>query len=280
MKILVTGAKGFVGNALAKALVKRVNPTHVLGIDKAWDMPFGSDAATVHLDDEWDVVFHMACSRMGACVDNPRQAYNDNLQTVINVATQTPSARQILASTSSNYHNGFLHRENSVLEPTTIYGASKLAAEDFLELTSKNYRILRFGNVYGPGHDPNDPNPGVIAKFVRLALARQPLPIVHNSTRDYVYIDDIVDGCIKAIHYGENGVYNLGWGIPTSPIYLVGLIEVLLERDVETTFMRPRVIDTVENKTLACNKAAKELFWTPTTTLGAGVKKTIDWQRS
>jgi len=269
VRVVVTGGSGFVGAALVKSLSAT---NQVLSLD------FPYDAAELAYPDV-DIVMHMACLRMASCEQSEYLAYRSNVLTVARQVQRNPDALHILASTSSLYDGGFLRHEDSTIRPSTVYARTKLAAEQLVAST-KNYRILRFGNVYGPGHYPNHKSPDVISTFVYKALVNEPL-LLHNSgddIRDFVYIDDIVSGVCKSVN-GINAIYNLGTGQPTKIHELVGKISELIPytRWRETSERRP--IDTVRVKTLSSVKAQQHFDWKAGWSLRSGLKQTVEWQR-
>lgn len=267
MKALVTGCAGFIGTHLCRRLEK--DGWEVEGLDIAPSKYGIGDASTQRVFGfDPDVVFHLACLRMSDCEFNPGMAYSSNLGTVVNLVDEHPLAQHVLASTSSIYQDGLRLTERSDVHAKTIYGLSKFAAEKFVKHYAPHYTILRFGNVYGPGHDPNHPSPDVISTFID--RARRGLPMIVNdpkAVRDFVHVDDIVEGLIKATGKTPPGVYNLGTGRPVSIGTLAKCITAWRAAYnlpfVSTEEGSARAIDTVKIKTLDSSKAKKCLGWEP-----------------
>src|SRR5439155_22352183 len=115
--------------------------------------------------------------------------------------------------------------ENAELRPDSPYGQSKQAAEGYVALYSRLHGLptvsLRLGNVYGPRQDPLG-EAGVAAIFCG-ALLDGRTPRVFGSgeqTRDYIYVDDVVEGFLAAAASDVNGAYNIGTGVETSVLEL------------------------------------------------------------
>lgn len=114
--------------------------------------------------------------------------------------------------------------ENSKIHPASFYGITKQVQEQMLILASKIKQIdcfvLRYQNVYGPGQSLKNPYTGILSIFTRLALQNNTINIFEDGkeSRDFVYIDDVVDATIKSIYNKNNGQYilNIGSGISTS----------------------------------------------------------------
>ncbi len=137
--------------------------------------------------------------------------------------------------------------------------------------------ILRLGNVYGPRQDPLG-EAGVIAIFCG-KLAASEAPTVYGDgaqTRDYIYVDDVVDAALAAAAGTASGAFNIGTGRETSVLELVELLRDLGgSSDFEPEFAPARPGE-VERIALDCSRAAEELGWNAAVDLRAGLAKTLE----
>lgn len=114
--------------------------------------------------------------------------------------------------------------ESSLIHPSSFYGITKQVQEQMVILASSlkniNAFALRFQNVYGPGQSLKNPYTGILSVFSRLALKNEPINIFEDGkeTRDFVYINDVVDATLKCLKVENAGqrILNVGSGMPTS----------------------------------------------------------------
>jgi UDP-glucose 4-epimerase len=168
--------------------------------------------------------------------------------------------------------------------PVSPYGASKLAGEGYCSSYFKTFEIdtvsLRFGNVYGPGSKHKS---SVVAKFIRLALEGKQVEIYGDGsqTRDFIYIDDLVDAVVKAgTVEGIGGeTYQIAAASETTLNELMDIMKpALKEKGIELNikFGEKRLGDVMRNFS-DTSKAKKQLGWQADTDLRIGMDKTINW---
>jgi len=173
------------------------------------------------------------------------------------------------------------HEEEKDLNPISPYGTSKLTAEKFCQTYSKLYRIpitiLRYFAVFGPRQRPEL----AIHKFTRLMKQGKPLPKFGSgqSARDYTFIDDIIEGTMKAIEKTfDFEIFNLG---NSKPVKLEGLIEILSKR----LGIKPKIdelsdqLGDVPITHADISKGKKFLDWEPETSLEEGIDKFLAWYK-
>jgi len=171
--------------------------------------------------------------------------------------------------------------ETAIEKPISAYGLSKLVGERYLEWFHKtygiSYSIIRPANIYGPRQDPMG-EAGVISIFLGNFLDKKPVVIFGDGydTRDYIYVKDVTNICIKAMHTNLNTTFNVGTGIQTNLLELVNIIEKVTEMKTIRTFESPRPGD-VKHISLDCTKAKNRLEWEPKVVLEKGLKITWDW---
>ena len=194
----------------------------------------------------------------------------------------------VMASSSSVYGNTkeVPFKEDMIVDfAISPYAATKKANEVMTHVYHKLYDIniimLRFFTVYGPKQRPDL----AINKFTRLMLEDKEIPMFGdgNTSRDYTYVDDIVNGIIKSCEYTLNNknvyeILNIGNSSPTSLKEMINTIaEVLnIEPKIKQLPMQPGDV----NRTYAdISKANKLLGYKPNTTFEEGIKKFVEWYR-
>lgn len=167
--------------------------------------------------------------------------------------------------------------------PVSPYGASKLAGEGYCSAYFNTFGIdtvsLRFGNVYGPGSKHKS---SVVAKFIRLALEGKQVEIYGDGsqTRDFIYIDDLVDAVIKAGTVENIGgeTYQIATASETTLNELMKILKPALEHkgiQLDIRYGEKRLGDVMRNFS-DTSKAKKHLGWQAKTLLVSGIEKTTD----
>ncbi|MFT5735167.1 MAG: UDP-glucuronate 4-epimerase [Planctomycetota bacterium] len=198
---------------------------------------------------------------------------------------QRPETRFVFASSSSVYGGNKqvpFSEAGDVHHPVSPYAATKRAGELLCYTHHHLYGIptacLRFFTVFGPRQRPEM----AIHKFVRMALDGEPLPFFGDGTtrRDYTYVDDIIDGVVRALDRCEGyEIYNLGESRTTSLKELVELIGEAtgVEPVLDRQGMQPGdVLVTYAD----VSKAREKLGYDPHTTVAEGLERFVAWYRS
>ena len=228
MKILITGAAGFIGSQLAHKLWQKGE--EVVLIDNFSygkednlifdDVDFNGQVIRMDIRDRdairqlfeqnhFDYVYNIAgIAPLPDCQSNPCDAIDVNLTglvTILECARQTGVCKVIQASTNAMYENEteFPTHEDKFKVPTLIYPNTKYCAERFAESFCKTYGMnvtcLRFANVYGPHIDCLRKQPPFVAYMIR-ELYYDRVPVFHSNgeqRRDYIYVDDLIDLAIR-----------------------------------------------------------------------------------
>jgi UDP-glucose 4-epimerase len=175
--------------------------------------------------------------------------------------------------------------ETSPTNPITAYGISKLAIEKYLGLYEYlyglEYRVVRVANPFGP-YQTAIKNQGVIAAFLRQALTHEPIEMWGDGsiTRDYVFIDDVVESLkLAATHGGAGRIFNIGSGEGRTLNEIVASINRLLGKEIQVNRRSGRTVD-VPVSILDTSFAARELNWYPRTPFEEGLASTISWMKS
>lgn len=172
--------------------------------------------------------------------------------------------------------------EQTVCDPISMYGVSKLATEKILSVHARqrglNYAVLRVSNPYGPWQLGKN-GQGVIGAWLTRAIAGREIEVWGDGSvvRDYVYIDDLVDAIRATIAYrGGEHVFNIGSGRGESLREVLGVIGDLCP--VAVRYAQPRAVD-VPVSVLDVERAGRELGWRPATPLADGVRLTLEWMK-
>lgn len=206
---------------------------------------------------------------------------------VLEAARNRGVPRAILASSAAVYGNapGLPKREDMVPEPTSPYGASKVAAEQYFKAYNSpglTTIVLRFFNIYGPRQRADSPYAGVIPKFAGRLLSNKP-PIIYGTgeqTRDFVYVGDAASATLLALERGGGGrTYNIATGKGTSVRTLAGVIGEVLNVEIEPDWGGPRVGDILHSFGDP-SLAEKELGFKPGIPIEHGVRLTLEHMRS
>ncbi|MFG1944913.1 NAD-dependent epimerase/dehydratase family protein [Nonomuraea sp. NPDC048826] len=170
-------------------------------------------------------------------------------------------------------------------DPRSPYAASKLSGETYLAafrgLYGMEYTTLVLANVYGPRQSPEG-EAGVVSIFTDALLAGTPTVVYGDGTqtRDYVYVDDVVEGFVRACGSdGDGRRFNLGTGIQTTDRRLHSLIADAAGAPDKPGFAPPRPGD-LPAMAVDPVPAYEGLGWEPRVDLSTGVKLTVEWARS
>ncbi|MGE5537987.1 MAG: NAD-dependent epimerase/dehydratase family protein [Gemmatimonas sp.] len=322
MRWLITGGCGFIGRNLIRRLlgesghgVRVVDDLSVgtradLGeISPVQDVDVGALAPVVPgapvqllvgdvLDAELaqravtgvDAVVHLAANTgVGPSVANPRRDCSINVLGTLNYLEACRHAgckRFVFASSGAPVGecNPPIHEELPP-HPESPYGASKLAGEGYCSAYKRSFGIdttvLRFGNCYGPLSSHKG---SVVAKFIRDALQQRTWEIYGDGhqTRDFIYVDDIVDAILRAATVAGIGgqIFQIATNAETSVLELSDrLRSILRERGVAVPAVRHGATRTgdVRRNFSDTSKARARLEWQARVPLDEGLRRTVDW---
>lgn len=168
--------------------------------------------------------------------------------------------------------------EKYLAHPGSLYGLANIMIEKYIEFYCKNYNlnftIPRLSNVYGPRQWESGFIPAVIIKMLK-----KERPVIYGTgrqTRDFIYIDDVVEALMMLAEHGKREVYNVGSGQEISLKKLFTLVNNLLGAKVKPVHEKPRFFE-VQRSTLDISKIQKEMDWRPKTDIKTGLLKTIEW---
>jgi len=296
---IVTGGSGFIGSHLVDALVERgVLVTVVDLVLPADDVRNAkatykvADIRSTSMTELFlgvmpDVVFHLAAhiDDRASVLDPVLNAEHNIIGTlhVLEASRKSGVKRFVFAGTGVSYGRADVipTPESTVSKPLTPYAVSKFTCERYLKcyeaIHGLSWMSLRFANVYGPRQDGSK-ECGAIAIFTKRILNGEAIAINNDgkTTRDYVYVQDVVRACLAAADSTANEVVNIGTAQQTSTIELLEMVESAMRKSVEH-LLRPQIQDEVKQCALAIDKARNLLDWAPTMQLKSGVAETVAW---
>jgi len=235
-----------------------------------------------------DVVFHNAASKKTVCLRDPRRDLDVNAKgayNILNLSRKFGVKKVVVASTGSVYGEAIYYPqdEKHPTEPTSFYGVSKLAAEKYALLYSREYdldvTILRYFHVYGPRQDYSDVG-GVVSIFLSKALKGEPLTIFGDGSqqRSFTYVKDVVRiNMMAAMSSKTKGeIYNCASGIRVTVQQLANSIKSLTDTTDLEIFYRDWTPGDIKTFIID-NSKLKALGFEFETGFSSGMKKTLAW---
>jgi UDP-glucose 4-epimerase len=306
--VLVTGGAGAIGSNLTRAL-SQANAGLVIVLDDLsasyeWNIPSNSNILFVKgsvTDDvalkrvfaeEPEYVFHLAAFFANQnSVDYPeRDIMTNGLGTlkVLEYSNLSKVKKLIYASSGCSIYGSQaplpLREEFMSMDLSTPYQITKMLGELYCNFHWHHYELrivkTRFFNSYGPGEVPGQYR-NVIPNFIYWAMKGLPLPITGTGeeTRDFTYVDDLVDGMLRAGYYSEafGEAINLASGSEIRVIDLANLINRHTKNEAGIRFAERRKWDTKSRLLASVEKGKKLIGYEPKMDFEEGIKRTIKW---
>ena len=301
MKILVTGAAGFIASHVADAYVGAGNEVVILddlsrGAKRnvnpkarfyQCDIRDRDAVESIFLAEKPGIVNHHAAQmdvRRG--VREPHFDAQVNILGSLNVIESAVAhgARRFIYAATAGAGYGEPKQipvpENYPINPITPYGISKHTVEHYLFtfqfLYGLQYVVLRYGNVYGP-RQSSQGEAGVFAIFSEQMLSGIQ-PVIYGDgqkVRDYVFVSDVVRANVAALANGTNEIFNIGSGVATKDLEIFEQVRNLLGKaEVQPQYV-PRRPGEIDRISLDISKAARLLDWAPQVPLDEGAQRTV-----
>ncbi|MGO9962434.1 MAG: GDP-mannose 4,6-dehydratase [Acidimicrobiales bacterium] len=311
MRAMVTGGAGFIGSNLVDRLLAEGHDVDVVddlstgSLANLADARASGGALRFHNLDvrsgdlvdlvrhrRPEVIFHLAAQAdVRVSVDRPVFDAEVNILGTIQVlegARAGGTAKIVFAASGGTLYgepdgSDLPVDEHQAHKPLSPYGVSKKSAIDYLvayrELHGIEFTALALANVYGPRQDPHG-EAGVVAIFAGNLVAGRPCVVFGDGsqTRDYVFVDDVVDAFARAARRGGGLVMNIGTGQETSVSKLYEIVAKACGSDLKAR-PAPARPGEVQRSSLDPRRAALHLGWKPWTPLGDGVAAVVDHVR-
>lgn len=294
MTVLVTGGAGFIGSHVARELV-----------GKGYEVIILDDLSTGRLDDvpksanlliigsitdpltlrslrnkNIDFVYHYAAfSSVPGSIKDPIKTNSVNITgtlNVLNFSREIGAKKFLLATSGQVYGDGLARVETMSPRPLCPYTLSKLTGEEYCRLFSELYNLktvcLRYANVYGDGMNPKSEYALAVPAFID-RMSNGLSPIIYGDgeqTRDFIFIDDIVDASIYAVESNMAGLFNVGTGIATS---INKLVDVIYQSTQEPIYKDGRLGEARDNS--LCIDKLKSAGFTPKWGLKEGLDELV-----
>jgi UDP-glucose 4-epimerase len=311
MRVLVTGGAGFIGSTLVDRLL-----VEGYDVDVVDDLSTGaltnlaearaqrsrrvtfqrldirSPAVAELLEHRKpEIVFHLA-AQADVRVSVARPAFDAEVNVIgsLNVIQGALAAgvRKVVFAGSGGTLYGVPEslptREGHPHRPLSPYGVAKKAVTDYLhyyrEIQGLEYTVLALANVYGPRQDPHG-EAGVVAIFANKLLDGE-RPTIYGDgeqTRDFVYVDDVVDAFVRAADRGDGLLCNVGTGVQTSVQQLFDAMARVTGFAEPARYAPTRAGELLQSA-LDPSRAAIHLGWKPFSGLDEGLGRTIEWCRA
>lgn len=299
---VVTGGAGFIGSHLAASLVSQGNAVRVvddLSTGSAENIPAGVELVVGDLADPdvaaaafsgSEIVLHQAAlPSVPLSISEPRLAHLANIDATFNVLIAARDAgvrRVVYAASSSAYGNSPVlpTSEDMPADPCSPYALQKYVGEEYGRLFTSLYGLetvsIRYFNVFGPRQLPSSPYSGVLSLFIKAALSGV-APTVYGDggqTRDFTYVDNVVDGVIRAMDAaGVAGeVINVACGTRISLNEAWATLSRILGSLPDPIYAPARVGD-VRDSHADISKAERLLGYTPFVDFEGGLRRTVEF---
>lgn len=307
MKILITGAAGFIASHVADAYIKEGHEVVIVDNLSTGFIRNVNPKARFYQMDICDpqlaevfesekpelVNHHAAQASVPLSISNPLRDVKTNVEGLVNVlqcCVQSGVSKVIFISSGGAMYGEateYPTSESYSPKPLSVYAINKIVGESYLYFYNHqyglDYTVLRYANVYGP-RQVSHGEAGVVSIFIEKLLKGETPSIYRypneecGMLRDYVYVADVVKANITALTKGSGEAYNIGTGVETSTLTLFNEIESQLKTGIVPIFGEARKGD-LQRSLLNSQKANRELGWSASFNLTQGITNVIKYFR-
>jgi UDP-glucose 4-epimerase len=301
VKVLVTGGAGFIGSHVADRLIREgYKVTIIDNLSTGSEMNINPKAKFFEVDIRSAVIdkifektkpdilcHHAAQIDVRKSTDDPILDAQVNIIGTLNLlgaCVRHKVKKVIFASTGGAIYGEqdyFPADEKHPANPLSPYGVTKLTIEKYLlffrETRGIEYVSLRYANVYGPRQNPLG-EAGVVAIFSRKLLTGEQAIVNGDGkqTRDFVFVDDVVESNVLAINYTKSDIFNIGTGVETDINMLFGMLRDETKSTQEEVHA-PAKAGEQQRSVLDSSRAEKLLGWKPRLSMEQGLARTVEY---
>ncbi|WP_411348476.1 NAD-dependent epimerase/dehydratase family protein [Paenibacillus sp. WLX2291] len=301
MHVLITGGYGFIGSFVAERFHKEGHQVYIidnLASGRKENVTVPHKFYNLGVEDERcdeifhsikpDIVVHLAAQvDVAVSMREPRQDAQTNILGLVNMLEMSSKynvSKFIFASSAAVYgmNEQVPLTELMNTEPLSPYGINKLLGEVYCSKWNDIYQLptlcFRFSNVYGPRQGTIGEG-GVVSIYMQQLMNQRDLNVFGDGeqTRDFIYVEDVVDGIYRGAIGEHTGIYNLSTNTETSLNELIGILEQL-EQVQDVHYLDARSGD-IYRSSLDNTQIKKDLDWLPLYSIREGMEKTHAWFR-